>query len=96
MNKMTIEEEMKLWDERSNDEFGKILKKIDTATRDYFSSWSEFGIEYNVLSNIIASYALDGNRLYVAKRIKEILTNYDILGNHKKVEKMVKNLFKLC
>ena len=33
MNKMTLDEEMKLWEERSNDEFGQILTKIKKATK---------------------------------------------------------------
>ena len=44
MNKMTLDEEMKLWDERANDEFGKILEKIKKATKDYLYSWEEMGI----------------------------------------------------
>ena len=35
MNKMTLDEEMKLWETRANDEFGQILKKIHKATKDY-------------------------------------------------------------
>ena len=38
MNKMTLDEEMKLWEERANDEFGQILKKIAKATKDYLYS----------------------------------------------------------
>lgn len=92
---MTIDEEMKLWEERANDEFGTILKQIKEATKDYLYSWEEMGIEYNILSEYITSYALDGNREYVAKSVKNILTEYDILGNHQNVKKMVNNLFKL-
>ena len=48
---MNLDEEMKLWKERANDEFGKVLKKIKKATKDYLYSWEECGIEYNVLSD---------------------------------------------
>ena len=82
---MNLNEEMKLWEERANDEFGQILKKIAKAD-----------IEYNVLSEYITGYALDGNRKYTAKCIYNILYNYDILGNHKNVKKLVDKLTKLA
>jgi len=47
------------------------------------------GIEYNVLSEYITGYALDGNRKYTAKAIYNVLYNYDILNNHKNVQKLV-------
>jgi len=93
---MTLDEEMKLWDERANDEFGRILKKIQKATKDYLYSWVEMGIEYNILSEYISSYALDGNRQYTAKAIYNILYNYDILGNHRNVKKLVNEMLKLA
>lgn len=92
---MTIEKEMQIWEERANDEFGTILKKIQKATKDYLYSWEEMGIEYNSLSYPITSYALDGNREYTAKQIYLILYNYDILGNHKNIKKLVETLFEL-
>lgn len=94
--KMTFDEEMKLWETRANDEFGKILKKIQKATKDYLCSWEEMGIEYNSLSYPITSYSLDGNREYTAKQIYLILYNYDILGNHRNVKKLVKEMLKLA
>ena len=92
---MTIEKEMQIWEERANDEFGTILKKIQKATKDYLYSWEEMGIEYNSLSYPITSYALDGNREYTAKQIYLILYNYDILVNHKNIKKLVETLFEL-
>lgn len=92
---MNLDEEMKLWEERANDEFGQILKKIAKATKDYLYSWKEMGIEYNVLSEYIIGYALDGNRKYTAKAIYNILYNYDILNNHKNVKKLVKEMEQL-
>lgn len=93
---MTFDEEMKLWETRSNDEFGMLLKKIQKATKDYLYSWKEFGIEYNPLSEYITGYALDGNREYTAKSIKNILENYDILGNHRNIKILVNKLIKLA
>lgn len=92
---MTIEEEMKLWEERANDEFGTILKKIQKATKDYLCSWEEMGIEYNILSAYITGYSLDGDRKYTASAIHNILYNYDILSNHKNIKKLVETLFEL-
>ena len=92
---MNIEEEMKLWEDRSNDEFGTILKSIREVTKDYLYSWEEMGIEYNILSEYITGYALDGNREYTAKSIRNILYNYDILNNDKAVKSLVNDLFKL-
>ena len=93
---MTLDEEMKLWDERANDEFGKILEKIKKATQDYLYSWEEMGIEYNILSEYITGYALDGNRKYTAKAIYNILENYDILENHRNVKRLVNEMNKLA
>lgn len=93
---MTIKEEMRLWEERANDEFGTILKKIQKATKDFLYSWEEMGIEYNSLSYPITSYALDGNRKYTAKQIYLVLYNYDILGNHRNIKKLVEEMLKLA
>ena len=93
---MTLEEEMKLWETRSNDEFGTILKKIQKATKDYLYSWEEMGIEYNPLSEYVTSYAIDGDRKYTAKAIYNVLYNYDILGNHRNVKKLVNKMMDLA
>jgi hypothetical protein len=54
------------------------------------------GIEYNALSEYITGYALDGDKKYTAKSIYNILYNYDILGNHKNVKKLVNEMMKLA
>ena len=92
---MNLDEEMKLWEERANDEFGQILKKIAKATKDYLYSWEEMGIEYNVLSEYITGYALDGNRKYTAKAIYNVLYNYDILNNDSAVKSLVNKLMEI-
>ena len=92
---MTIKEEMLLWETRSNDEFGQVLKKIRKATMDYLSSWEYMGIEYNMLSEYITGYSLDGDRKYTASAIHNVLYNYDILSNHKNIKKLVETLFEL-
>ena len=35
---MNVEEEMKIWEERSNDEFGSLLKSVIKLTNGYFTS----------------------------------------------------------
>ena len=93
---MTLDEEMKLWEERANDEFGQILTKIKKATKDYLYSWTEIGIESNALSEYITGYSLDCNRKYTAKAIYNVLYNYDILGNHRNIKKLVNEMMKLA
>ena len=93
---MNLDEEMKLWEERANDEFGQILTKIKKATKDYLYSWTEMGIESNALSEYITSYSLDGNRKYTAKAIYNVLYTHDILGNHRNVKKLVNEMMKLA
>ena len=90
---MNIDEEMKIWEERSNDEFGKILKAIKELTKDYFySEEDENGIKFTPISNYIAEYSLDGNRKVTYARIHNILENWDILGNNEGVDSLVKEL----
>ena len=93
---MTIDEEMKLWETRANDEFGQILKKIQKAAKKYLYSWKEMGIEYNPLSEYITAYSLDGDRKFTAKCIYNMLYNYDILGNHRNIKKLVAEMEKLA
>lgn len=92
---MNIEDEMLLWETRSNDEFGQVLKKIRKATIDYLPSWEYMGIEYNMISEYITGYSLDGDRKYTASVIHNVLYNYDILSNHKNIKKLVETLFEL-
>lgn len=90
---MTIDEEMKLWEDRSNDEFGKILNTIKELTKDYFCAEpDEYGIFSTPISNCIAWYSLDGNRKYVYTQMKCILENWDILGNDEGVELLMVEL----
>ena len=71
------------------------LKKINEATKDLLYSWEEMGIEMNPLSEYITGYSLDGNRKYTAKYIKNILENYDILGNHRNIKNLVDKMINL-
>jgi len=99
MAKMTLDEEMKLWEIRDNDEFGKILKAIRELTNDYFCiERDEFGIESTPISHYCAIYSLDGEKVRksIAKSIYDILYNYDILGNDEGVENLVNELIEIA
>ena len=90
---MTIEEEMKIWEDRSNDEFGKILKALKELTKDYFvAEEDEFGISRMPLDVYIAQYSVFGRRKSTALDVRYLLENYDILGNNESVDNLVKEL----
>ena len=73
---MTIDEEMELWEKRSNDEFGTILKAICTEASEIVLDIKE------PLSTCLALYALDGNRKSIANRVCNLLEAYDIIGDN--------------
>ena len=78
--KMTLDEEMAMWEARANDEFGKTLKEIEKASMNYFGcDEDEYGIRSTPLSYPITAYSLDGNRKYTAKVIIATLEEWDIL-----------------
>ena len=90
---MNIDEEMKLWEERSNDEFGKVLHAIKKLTKDYFvAEEDEFGIKSMPLDIYIAQYSVFGRRKSIALNIRDLLENYDILGNDEGVDNLMKEL----
>lgn len=76
---MTLEEEMKLWEERKNDTVGKLIDFAYKETKDIIYSYTDkFGIEHNPIKSILAIYELDGNSKHSIKELKNILSNYDI------------------
>ena len=94
--KMTLDEEMKVWEERFKDEFGNILWAIRDLTKDYFVvEDDEYGMPSTPLTDYITHYAVYGNRKYVYNAFESILTNYDILGNDEGVEGLMKELKEL-
>ena len=77
---MTLEEEMKLWEERANDKVSKLIDFAYKETKDIIYSYTdEFGIEHNPIKSISAMYALDGNAKYSIRELKNILHNYDVI-----------------
>ena len=94
---MSLDEEMKLWDTRSNDEFGKTLKAIKELVKDYFVvEEDEDGLATMPLDTYIAYYSVYGNRKSVALNVHDLLENYDILGNDEGVDNLVKELEELA
>ena len=78
--KMTLDEEMAMWEARANDDFGKTLKEIEKASMNYFGcDEDEYGIRSTPLSYPITAYSLDGNRKHTAKVIIATLEEWDIL-----------------
>lgn len=99
MNKMTLDEEMKLWEIRDNDEFGKTLRALRELTDDYFPiERDELGMESTPISHYSAIYALDGEtaRKSIAKSVYNILYNYDIIGNDEGVRSLVDELKRIA
>ena len=88
-----IDMEMKLWEDRLNDNFGKILQKIKKLTNDiFYHEEDEFGISSTPISHEISIYCLDGNKKVTANRVESILENYDILENYSNIKKLVNKL----
>lgn len=85
-NTMTLDEEMKIWEARMNDQFGKTLSSIVKTEK------NKFGLCSNLLDECKSVYALDGNRSFIVKKIKHILTEYDMIDDFKssvrKLEKL--------
>jgi len=94
--KMTLDEEMAIWEARANDEFGKMLREIEKEAMSYFGcEEDEYGIRSTPLSYPITAYSLDGNRKYTAKVIIATLNEWDILQD-KKIKEMADKLYKLA
>ena len=94
--KMTLDEEMAMWEARANDDFGKTLKEIEKASMNYFGcDEDEYGIRSTPLSYPITAYSLDGNRKYTAKVIIATLEEWDILEDEN-IKAMADKLNKLA
>ena len=92
--KMTLDEEMAIWEARANDEFGKTLKEInEKAFNEWFNEDDENGISQTPISHHITAYALDGNRKHTVNVIRNIIEDYDMMED---VEELVKKMMKLA
>ena len=57
---MTLEEEMKLWEERANDSVGKLIEFAYQETKDIIYSYVDrFGIEHNPIKSVLAFYVIE-------------------------------------
>ena len=91
--KMTLDEEMAMWEARANDEFGQTLKAINKkAFADWFNEDDEYGISQTPISNYITAYSLDGNRKYTAKVVLAIIEDYDMMEDVKALAKKLNQL----
>lgn len=78
--KLTIDEEMKVWEERANDEFGQTLNEINKkAFGEWFNEDDEEGIISTPISHYITAYALDGDRKYTARMVLSVIEEYDMM-----------------
>jgi len=94
--KMTLDEEMAMWEARANDDFGKTLKEIEKASMNYFGcDKDEYGIRSTPLSYPITAYSLDGDRKHTAKVIIATLEEWDILEDEN-IKAMADKLNKLA
>jgi len=92
--KMTLDEEMAMWEARANDEFGQTLKEInEKAFNEWFNEDDENGISSTPISHHITAYALDGNRKHTANVIRNIIEDYDMMED---VKDLVKKMMKLA
>ena len=92
--KMTLDEEMAMWEARANDDFGKTLKEInEKAFNEWFNEDDENGISQTPISHHITAYALDGNRKHTANVIHNIIEDYDMMED---VKELVKKMMKLA
>lgn len=77
--KLTLDEEMAMWEARAKDEFSQTLKAINKkAFSEWFNEEDEYGMPTTPLSCHITAYALDGNRKHTAKVIAQIVDEYDV------------------
>lgn len=90
--KLTIEEEMKLWEERSNSKFGKALKKLDKLVGEVFCYTNEYGHKITPITNLMNTWVMDDvNKHGLMKRIQAVLEDYDMIEDEK-----IKPAFRAC
>ena len=72
--KESLDDEMRIWEERDNSEFGQTLKQLQTIAEDCLIDAGD------AMSSIRTVYALDGNEAVTVKRVKHCLSEYDIIA----------------
>jgi hypothetical protein len=93
-----LDSDMEMWKTRSKDEFGTIIKKIEKKFINLFGEEDAgYGFKQTPLSNYITAYALDGDRAYTAKRIYNVLENYDMVNNgDKELDVLVSQMMEMA
>lgn len=93
---MKIDQEMQLWENRSNDIFGTMLSTLRKVTKDYFvPEKNEYGISTSPISSLITLYAVDGNIKNVYERAHNICENWDLMED-KKVARIINKMKNIC
>lgn len=95
--KSKLDIEMEEWENRMKEPFGLKLKDLQKAIMDlgtYPVETNEYGLKvYTPIDGCITEYALDGNKKYTYKKIKDICINYDY-GSHAKISNLLNILKK--
>ena len=91
----SLDDEMLLWKERGESEFGKTISQLNKLVGEMFSDEDEYGLPSTPISHYVTAYSLDGDMKYTAKIITDILTNYDMLGQGDEIDFLVKKMNKL-
>ena len=96
--KVTLEEEMKEWEERFKAPFGQALKELQWTINDkglYVPEKNEYGFYvFTPFDNYVTAYALDGNKEYTYKKVKSICDDYEF-SEHNEIKKVLQKLEKL-
>lgn len=71
--KESLDDEMRIWEERDKSEFGQILKQLQNIAEDCLIDAGD------AMSSIRTVYTLDGNEAATVKRVKHYLSEYDII-----------------
>lgn len=101
-NKMTLDEEMQLWETRSNDKFGSLIKSIEKELDGYFlNEETDYGTVSNPVHSILTSYELDGDMESCFNSVCYFLQMYDYCNlkhptwsNHPSIARMIRKFAK--
>ena len=91
----SLEDEMNLWKERDESEFGQTIRQLDNLMKEMFSEKDEYGFDSSPISRYVTMYALDGNMDWTAKTIAKVVENYDMM-QEPQVKALVKKMFDLA
>lgn len=76
---MTLEQEMKLWETRSNDAFGQYLTSVENNYKEFYAEEeTEYGFNSNPVSNLRTLYAVDGDARNIYKRVRNLIEDYEL------------------